>query len=152
MIRLKQRQIMYLVLLGIAGMSLYPYESLVIPAWRLQVMDVNANVCKDMPVYQSWGHYSLFLMGSLGRDERLSDQNGFVEFPERRVRAIGLRRVVMPVITHVLTLAHGSVGADGAVSASGLKDVAWLTYREGKPLPDNVRVERCITQADLRSQ
>ena len=150
MLQLKRRQFVYLILGLIAIAAFFPYESVVVPEWRLQVVDVEGTVCKDMPVNQSWGHYSLFLTGWLDQDERLSDQNGFVEFPERRVRATGVRRAVMPIITRALTLAHGGVGVSGTVSASGLKDVAWLSYEEGMLLPDKVRVEKCITKADLR--
>jgi len=83
--------------------------------------------------------------GWLGSEDRFTDMNGYVEFPERTVRASLLRRVVVPVIAHILVIAHGSVGADGSVSATGIKDVAWLSYKPGKPLPDRMRVEKCIS-------
>ena len=51
----------------------------------------------------------------------------------------------MPVIAHILVIMHGSVGASGSVSATGIKDVAWLSYELGKPLPDRMRVEQCIS-------
>lgn len=130
-------------------MAIYPFESMVVPSWRVKVIDTNGVACENMPVTEMWGHYSLFLSGNFQSADNLTDGEGFVEFPERRVRAIGIRRLVMPVVTRALTIAHGSTGADGAVSTSGLKDVAWLSYKENAPLPDTARVEKCITPADL---
>jgi hypothetical protein len=129
---------------------LYPYESVVVAAWKVKVVDVNGVACQNMPVMQIWGDYSLFITGDYQYEDVLTDQAGFVEFPERRVRAIGLRRLVMPLITKALTLAHGGYGVHASVHANGLKDVAWLSYRGDGPLPDTARVEKCLTEEDLR--
>jgi hypothetical protein len=140
----KNRYLNVIIACLIIVLLLYPFESIVVPAWKLQIVDVQGNVCPNMRVTESWGHYSLYLEGWLGSDDRFTDMNGYVEFPERKIRASSLRRVVMPVITHILIIVHGSVGASGAVWATGIKDVAWLSYKVGKPLPDRMRVERCI--------
>jgi hypothetical protein len=124
----------------------YPFESNLLPVWRLQIVDVNENVCRNMLITQSWGHYSLYpKSGSGGLDKRFTDINGYVEFPERKIRASLLRRVFMPVISYILTIAHGGGGVDGAVWATGIKDWGWLSYKAGKPLPDKMRVEKCIS-------
>jgi len=140
----KKRYLIYAISILTAVLLIYPFESTVVPAWKLQVVDVGGSVCQNMRVTQSWGHYSLYLDGWLGSDDRFTDPNGYADFPGRTTRANLLRRVVVPVIAHILVIAHGSVGADGAVWASGIKDVAWLSYETGKPLPDKMRVERCI--------
>jgi hypothetical protein len=141
----KRRYLIFAISCLTAALLFYPFESAVIPTWKLQVVDVNENACRDMSVTQSWGHYSLYLDGGGGSDDRFTDINGYVEFPERTIRASLLRRTIVPVIAHILAIAHGGGGADGAVWASGIKDVAWLSYKVGKPLPGKMRVERCIS-------
>lgn len=141
---------MVIALCILIGTAIYPYESTVIPAWRVKVIDTNGVACENMPVTETWGHYSLFLTGDFQFADDVTDREGFVEFPERRVWAIGIRRLVMPFVTETLTIAHGSTGVSGTVSTAGLKDVAWLSYKVNLPLPDTARVEKCITMADLR--
>lgn len=145
-----KKKILIIALCILIGLAIYPFESTVVPAWRVKVVDVNEAVCENMPVTEMWGHYSLFLSGDFQSADDTTNRDGFVEFPERRVRAIGIRRLVMPFVTKALTIAHGSTGVSGAVSTSGLKDVAWLSYKGDLPLPDTARVEKCITEADLR--
>ena len=128
-----------------------PIESTVVPIWRLQVVDVNGTACSNMRVTQSWGHYSLYLGGNDQSDDRFTDPHGNVEFPKRTVHAGLARRIVVPVIAHMLLIAHGSVGPSGAVWASGIKDVAWLSYAPGKQLPDKMLVEKCIATAPNNS-
>jgi len=141
----KKRYLIYAISCLAIVLLFYPFESTVVPTWKLQVVDVDENICRNMRVTQSWGHYSLYLDGGDRSEDGFTDMNGYVEFPERTVRASGLRRVVVPVVAHILVIVHGSVGASGAVWASGIKDIAWLSYRAGKPLPDKMRVERCIS-------
>jgi len=42
---------------------------------------------------------------------------------------------------------HGGWDVSGAVWASGIKDVAWLSYKSGRSLPGKMRVERCTQEA-----
>ncbi|MCB1026088.1 MAG: hypothetical protein KDB79_16950 [Acidobacteria bacterium] len=146
-----KKKLLIIALCIVIAAAIYPFESMVVPRWKVKVVDVNGKVCDNMPVTEMWGHYSLFLDGRHQSADLNSNRDGFVEFPERRVRAIGIRRLIMPVVTQILTIAHGSTGADGAVATSGLIDVAWLSYKEDLPLPDIARVKKCITKADLRS-
>ena len=145
-----KKKVLIVALCVLIGAAIYPFESSVVPAWRVRVIDTEGVACENMPVTEMWGHYSLFLDGDFQSADDVTNPEGVVEFPERRVRAIGMRRVIMPIVTKVLTIAHGSTGVDGAVSTSGLKDVAWLSYKGNEPLPDIAKVEKCITPADLR--
>lgn len=150
MLRSKKKIVLISLLCVLVGAAIYPFESTVVPAWQVKVVDVNGAACPSMPVTESWGHYSLFMGGDSHSADQLTDPEGFVKFPERRIRAIGLRRLIMPIVTKVLTIAHGGTGVDGAVFVTGLKDVAWLSYKGDKPLPDTARVKECLTEEDLR--
>jgi hypothetical protein len=123
--------------------SLYPFESTVVPAWRLRVVDEQGRACPDMQVNQGWKHYSLDLEAGTDGEYKFTDGNGYVEFPERTIQASLARRIVAPLIAHALTIAHGSTGISGYVFASGMKEGPWLNYKPGKALPDKILVERC---------
>jgi hypothetical protein len=144
------KKILIVGLCVVVAAALYPYESVVVPVWKVRVVDVNGTACQSMPVMEMWGHYSLFLTGNHQSEDAVTNQDGIVEFPERRVRAIGIRRLLMPFVTKALTLAHGGYGVHAAVSVNGLKDVAWLSYKGDEPLPGTARVEKCLTEEDLR--
>ena len=124
---------------------LAPIETSVIPQWGIQVVDVNGTACPNMEVTQSWGHYRLYLDGNYSSDHRLTDLNGYVQFPARTIRASLFRRITMPVVTRIATIMHGGWKVDGAVWASGIRDVAWLSYESGRSLPGKMRVEKCIS-------
>jgi hypothetical protein len=136
--------IVILICLGTIVM-LVPIETSVIPQWRVQVVDVNGIECPNMRVTQSWGHYRLYLDGNYSSEARLTDLNGYAQFPARTVRASLSRRVIMPIVTRIATIMHGGWKVDGAVWASGIKDVAWLSYDSGKALPGRMRVAKCFT-------
>ena len=127
---------------------LFPIETTIVPIWKLQVVDVNGTACSSIRVTQSWGHYSLYIDGNYSSEHRLTDMSGYVQFPERTIRASLPRRLIMPIITRLLTIMHGGWGVDSAVWASGIKDVAWLSYKGGKSLPDKMRVEKCINDGN----
>lgn len=125
-----------------------PIETTIIPKWRLQVVDVDGVACPSMRVTQQWGHYRLYVGGNDSSEDRHTDLNGYVEFPARSVRAGLLRRTTVPIVTRITTIMHGGWDISGAVWASGIKDVAWLSYHSDKPLPDKMRVEECISERE----
>lgn len=130
---------------------LIPIETTVVPTWKLQVVDINGAACTNMRVTQSWGHYRLYLDGNYSSEDRFTDMNGYVEFPERTTRASLSRRIIMPIVTRIATIMHGGWRVSGAVWASGIKDVAWLSYHPGMSLPDKMRVEKCLSDGFKQS-
>ena len=143
------RKIKILIIAPLLFAAMYPFESTVVPVWKVKVIDLTGASCKEMPIFETWAHYSLFPSGNFRFADGITDREGVVEFPERRVRAIGIQRLIMPFVAEVLIVAHGSTGVSASVHASGLKDVAWLSYNGTEPLPDTARVEKCIVEADL---
>jgi hypothetical protein len=140
-------------IIGLLILAIFvPIETTVIPTWKLQVVDINGAACRDMRVTQSWGHYRLYLDGNESSEDRFTDINGYVEFPERTIRASLPRRITMSIVTRIFTIMHGGWSVSGAVWASGIKDVAWLSYHPGTPLPDKMRVEKCLSEDPSPSQ
>ena len=139
----KKRLLIVVLICLVPFVMFVPFETSVIPEWRVQVVDVNGRVCANTRVTQSWGHYRLYLDGNDASEDRFTDVNGYVEFPERAIEASLLRRIIMPIVTRMTTIMHGGWKIDGAVWAAGIKDVAWLSYESGKPVPGKMRVEEC---------
>jgi len=144
---IKTRLLVVGIICLVMFVMLAPIETSVIPQWRVQVVDESGTPCANMRVTQSWGHYRLYLDGKSSSEDRYTDPNGYVEFPERTIRASLIRRIIVPVVTRITTLMHGGWDVSGAVWASGIKDVAWLSYKSGRSLPGKMRVERCTQEA-----
>jgi hypothetical protein len=155
MTAVKKRLLIVAIICFVIIIMVVPIETTVVPKWKLQVVDVNGTACSNMRVTQSWGHYSLYTGGSPddvnSSDDLPTDTSGYVQFPERTIRASIPRRLVMPIITRIFTIMHGGGGVSGAVWASGIKDVVWLSYEGGKSLPDKMRVEKCLNNGAEQS-
>ena len=104
----------------------------------LRVVDVNGTACANVHVTQSWSHNRLYLDGNYSSDHRLTDLNGYVQFPQRTIRASLSRRIIMTIVRGITTIMHGGWVVDGTVWAFGIKDVAWFSYESGRSL-----LERC---------
>jgi hypothetical protein len=130
-------------LTGLLIASAYPFESTVVPAWRLRVVDEDGRACPGTQVNQGWKHYSIDLEAGDNGEYKFTDSNGYVEFSRRTIRASLIRRIVAPVIAHALVIAHGGTGISGYVFTSGMKEGPWLNYKPGKALPDKILVDRC---------
>jgi hypothetical protein len=139
------RYLMIRLISGVIILLIYPFQSTVVPAWQLKVVDLTGSACSAMQVNEGWGHYSLELQPTTGGEYLFTDQSGYVSFPERRTRASLIRRMVMPVITRIMVIAHGSTGIHAYVFASGMKNGTSLNYEPGKPMPDKIVVERCYS-------
>jgi hypothetical protein len=145
---IQPRRSRYLIIALISVVSIllvYPFQSTVVPVWRLKVVDLAGGACSGMQVNEGWGHYSLELQPTTGGEYLFTDKSGYVTFPERRTRASLIRRIVMPVITRVMVIAHGSTGIHAYVFASGMKNGTSLNYEPGKPMPNTILVERCYS-------
>jgi len=139
----RKRYLKIALLCFVVVLLLYPFESTVVPAWKLRVVNDAGQACAEMQVNEGWGHYSLEL-NSTGQSEfRFTNEEGVVEFPSRKIRASLVRRIAMPIVANAMTIAHGSTGKSGYVFATGMKDGPFLNYDPGKPMPKELAVEKC---------
>src|ERR1700741_2295753 len=144
---IKTRIFVVVIICVVIFVVFVPIKTSMIPQWRVQVVDVNGSSCANMRVTQSWGHYRLYIDGNSSSDDRFTDLNGYVGFPERTMQASLLRRIIMPIVTRIVTIMHGGWSVDGVVWASGIKDVVWLRYVSGQPPPAKMIVEKCISNS-----
>src|SRR5882672_1607716 len=108
--------------------ALLPYKTTVVPAWRLRVVDENGHPYAGKQVRQTWKHYSLELDAGDNLEDRWTDENGYVAFPERTIRASFLGRVILTTFNTGMTLAHGSIGIHADVAATGPQGYKRLEY------------------------
>lgn len=138
----KTRQLFIALLIVLGVISLYPYKTTVVPAWKLRVVDAEGNPVKNMPVNYSWQNYSL---ESNGNEERTrTDENGYVSFPERTIRAALLQRMLGPVLNILQTGVHASFGSSGHIVVWGRPEeyeTESLSYDGGVP-PEKVVLRR----------
>ena len=126
-----------------------PFSTVVVPRWRLEVVDINDTPCVKQTVDQSWAHYSL--SNDSNTDYQKSDLNGYVEFPERTISKNLIQRIVYPVIAYALIIAHGSTGIHAYVGASEPVNagVFGLKYDSMRPLPHKLIIKRCFVDHDI---
>ena len=133
---MKKRWLLIILLLPIlaAGiyLSLIPYETTVVPEWKIVVVDLQGKRVPDAWVSQSWQHFSI---EELGHEENTrTDINGEVVFSKRTIKASFARRFIGPIGKFMQLLFEAGYGPHSLVIS--LKDgyEGWLDYDEGKPL------------------
>ena len=130
----------YALLLLLAVTLLVPYPTTVVPEWRVRVVDRRGDPMAREPVREIWQHYSL--ESASHEEELLTDANGYVVFPERKIWMPLLPRVLFTSCAAASILAHGSMGVSAWVMAPN-HSLSCLTcvYKPGKPLPAEIRIE-----------
>jgi hypothetical protein len=88
-------------------LSFIPFNTEMVPEWKLQVLDNNGEILPGVQVEESWDNYSFFFEGF---EWRRADQNGYVVFPARHVWAGLLGRILLPAFAKFGELSHGSSG------------------------------------------
>ena len=106
------------VLALVAIVLLWPTESIVVAPWTVTVVDEQGRPVPNAAVNCSWRDYSL---ESEDHEERThTDAAGKVSFPERRIRASRLRRVLGPALNAVREGVHASFGPSGQLVVYGV--------------------------------
>lgn len=116
----------------------YPFNSTVVPAWRIRVVDEAAKPNAGMEVSQAWKHYSLELEDGENMETRSTDAGGYVEFPERTLRLSVLSRTFRIAFTRAAKLLHGSTGIRARVTATGPQDIESVEYVPGTAPPEQL--------------
>src|SRR5438552_1826073 len=111
-----------LVLFGL----FYPFETTVVPTWRLRVIDEHGVPYEGLRVVEDWKHYSLELEEGTNGEERWTNRNGTVEFPRRTIRISAIGRLFRMTIASLKRFLHGSTGIHAYIMAwgpEGVKDI-----------------------------
>ncbi len=130
----------YTALLLFAFVMLLPYPTTVVPEWRIRVVGGDGAPAVGETVRESWQDYSLESDGH--EEELLTDRDGYVLFPERKIWAPPLFRMLFTSCAAVWTLAHGSMGPHAwlMVPRSSLSGPDCY-YKPGRPLCSEIRIK-----------
>src|SRR5947209_16359770 len=98
-----------LMLLGIVILTV-PVQTTVVPEWRLRVVTKDGRPCAGVTVSESWEDYTLELESGKGIEDKKTDQDGYVTFPQRVVRATLFTRSLRTIASYLTFPVHGSLG------------------------------------------
>jgi hypothetical protein len=116
-------------------------ESLVVPTWSVEVIDINGKPIEGINVRQVWQDYSVELQSH--EEVIVTGKNGKASFPERKVAASTLARILGPIGNVLNTGVHASFGPSSWLIVWGKDDLeGGEIYLVGKPLPERVTVKR----------
>lgn len=118
--------------------SAVPFESTVVPVWKIRVVDEAGKPYAGMGVSEGWKHYSLELEDGGHYETRWTDDAGYVEFPKRTLKLSLLSRIFRTTLTHALKLLHGSTGISADIAATGPQGHKSVEYVPGKPPPEQL--------------
>ena len=128
-----------------------PFSTVVVPEWKVQIVDTSNSPCVKQTAHQFWSHYSLF--DDTNSEYRKSNSEGYVVFPERTIARNLIQRVVYPVASYTLLIvtAHADVGISAYVGASEPVNAGvWgLKYDRTEPLPEKLIIKRCFVDHDI---
>src|SRR5438876_3234870 len=118
----------------------YPFETTVVPEWKLRVVDQTGQPLRGNRVRESWYHYALGTQSL--EEELLSAGDGYVQFPRRAIRT-NLITWAVKFLMRVPNV-HSSYGPSASVYYMGdyplVSDEPW--YEPGRPLAKEIVVRR----------
>ena len=130
----KKRWLLILAVLLIP--LLFPFETIIVPGWRIRVFDKAGTPLRGVTVTEHWIHSSLEHNGH--EAEATTDEGGYVTFPVRTIRASLLARAIGPAQNVLKTGVHAGFGPSADLSVPG--DIA--VYSHSKPLPEQIVLGR----------
>ena len=121
-------------------LSCIPAESVVVPAWSVQVVDKDSRPVEGINVRQVWQDYSV---ESTSHEEMLvTPPDGRVSFPERKISTPRIMRVLGPVKNALATGVHAGFGNSCWLIVWGKDGLeGHAIYTPGQPLPASVTVK-----------
>jgi len=135
-LRLRNKKLIVILMLVIVA-TLVPFNTTLVKEWRIRVVDEARNPYKGKLVRQFCGSYTLgiFPCDQAGDSIQLTDENGYVVFPERKIRASLISRGGRSIFNLFNLVVHGSYGVDIYVDSSGPQGYKTLKYVSGEQPP-----------------
>lgn len=130
------------ILISVLAIILFfiPFNTTLVPEWKLQVVNENDIPYKGKLVRQFCKSYTLGISpcDNSGNAMQLTDENGYVVFPKREIRLAIISRLVRSVFNFIMLFAHGSYGVTVDVDSSGPQGYKRLEYISGQSLPEKL--------------
>lgn len=136
-----RRQKIFSLIAVIAIGGLIPFETTVVPTWKVRVVDETGAPYASTRVRQSWAHYTL--QTGEHSDTQWTDAEGYANFPQRTLWAGIFSRVVRSAFAILWSVvAHGGLGIRSYVDSSGPQGYRSIDWEPGKPLPEKLVLPR----------
>ncbi len=122
----------------LVALAFVPFNTTLVPEWKVQLTDENGNPYKGKLVRQSCYNYTLGVSPCSSADDssKLTDETGYVIFPERKINMSLLLRIGHSIFNFLNIFVHGSYGVDIHLGSTGPQDYKTLKYVPGEPLPE----------------
>lgn len=128
--------------------SLIPFETVTVPAWKIRYVDGAGRPVSGLKLRQTWQNESV--ESSPHFAVAFTADDGAVAFPERRLRAPLILRLIGPVRNVLATGVHASFGPSSwIVPVCGFTERGGGAVYEGADLPQRVVIERSAPSGSL---
>jgi hypothetical protein len=126
------------VVLG--GILLYPWKTTVVPEWRVRIVDQSGAPLANTGVREVWQHSSVEARSH--EEDRVTDNEGYVTFPQRTIRSPLAIRILRPTINAINP--HYSSGPHAYLIVLAPDYDTWSDQfaLPGRPLPKEVLVKK----------
>jgi len=129
------------IVAGLLFLSLIPMQRVVVPAWSVQIVGTDSRPVAGVNVSEVWQDYTLESQSH--EETTVTPSDGRVFFPERRISAPPVMRVVGAIRNILSTGVHSSFGPSSWLVVWGGDDLAGsASYIPGQSPPDHVTVEK----------
>jgi hypothetical protein len=123
----------------IVGAFFFPFDRTVVPQWRFQVVSEAGHPIANTPVRQIWQHYSV--EDADHEEDSITDQNGFAEFPRRRIRVSQFQIIRGSILNFTQYSIHASYGPSSFIIVlAGEEYINDGYYKKGWKLPSRIVV------------
>jgi len=120
----------------------FPFQSTIVPRWRLHVVDETGTQIAGINVTEHWQHY---LLESEGHEEMVkTDGSGMVDFPERTIRASVASRLAHRVTSFAGRGTKARIDKYSSVVVWGNRDyeIGVAVAAAEAPPPSEIKVHR----------
>jgi hypothetical protein len=139
------------IIIVLIAVLFVPFPTVVVPTWKIRIIDTSGHPCADQLVDTSWGHYTINVLGSAFNSEsKQTGADGYVEFPTRTIWSPLIWRLIAPLIASMVYLMHGGSGIYATIDTDDKADTtrAWISWRPGEPRPSEIVVNACHPKQD----
>jgi hypothetical protein len=122
---------------------IFPFQTTIVPRWDLRVVDDDGNNVAGSKVTEHWQHNSLEAEGH--EELKLTDAEGRVVFPARKIRASLTTRALAPLTKFLREGNRAKFGPYASVVVwGGNHHTNVAIYEDGQTPPSTVVVEKLI--------
>lgn len=121
-------------------LSLVPFNTTFLPDMTVRVVDERGNPYVGEFVVQNCTNYTMGIhpCEEVNDTSKPTDENGYITFPARKLRANLLYRIVRPVAGLLLLIANGEYGTNASISTSGPQGNKRVEFKAEGPYPTEI--------------